>query len=132
MNELPADLKYATSHEWIRVEGNVATVGITDYAQNALGDVVYIELPEIGSDLSAADEAGVVESVKAASDIYFPISGEVVEINEDLEDMPEVINTDPYGDGWFFKLKIKDTSELDSLLSADEYLDFVAAEEAET
>ncbi|MCY4044844.1 MAG: glycine cleavage system protein GcvH [Cellvibrionales bacterium] len=129
MNELPAELKYATSHEWIRVEGDEAVVGITDYAQNALGDVVYVELPEIGSDLAAADEAGVVESVKAASDIYFPISGEVIAINEDLEDMPEIINTDPYGDGWFFKLKIKDATELDALLGADEYLEFVESEE---
>ena len=131
MNELPTELKYANSHEWVRVDGEVATVGITDYAQNALGDVVYVELPEVGIDLAASDEAGVVESVKAASDIYFPISGEVVEINEDLEDMPEAINTDPYGDGWFFKLKISDATELDALLSAEEYQDFVEAEDAE-
>lgn len=131
MNELPTELKYANSHEWVRVDGEVATVGITDYAQNALGDVVYVELPEVGVDLAASDEAGVVESVKAASDIYFPISGEVVEINEDLEDMPESINTDPYGDGWFFKLKISDATELDALLSAEEYQDFVEAEDAE-
>ena len=131
MNELPTELKYANSHEWVRVDGEVATVGITDYAQNALGDVVYVELPEVGVDLAASDEAGVVESVKAASDIYFPISGEVVEINEDLEDMPEAINTDPYGDGWFFKLKISDATELDALLSAEEYQDFVEAEDAE-
>ncbi len=131
MNELPTELKYANSHEWVRVDGEVATVGITDYAQNALGDVVYVELPEVGVDLAASDEAGVVESVKAASDIYFPISGEVMEINEDLEDMPEAINTDPYGDGWFFKLKISDATELDALLSAEEYQDFVEAEDAE-
>lgn len=129
MNDLPTELKYTTSHEWVRMEDDVAIIGITDYAQNALGDVVYVELPEIGADLAQSDEAGVVESVKAASDIYFPVSGEVVAINEDLEDAPESINSDPYGDGWFFKLRIRDSSEIDSLLSAEDYAQYVSAEE---
>ncbi|HEY9033090.1 MAG TPA: glycine cleavage system protein GcvH [Pseudomonadales bacterium] len=121
MSQLPVDLKYASSHEWARLEGDIVTVGITDHAQDALGDVVYVELPDIGAELHAGDEAGVVESVKAASDIYAPVSGEVIAINEDLEDAPETINGDPYNDGWFFKLRIRDMAELENLLSADDY-----------
>ena len=119
------------SHEWVRVEGDIAVIGITDYAQNALGDVVYIELPEIGEELSSSDEAGVVESVKAASDIYSPISGEVVAINEELEDSPEHINNDAYGDGWFFKLRIRDDSELDALMASEEYLQHVEPDDVD-
>ena len=121
MSALPNELKYASSHEWARLEGDIVTVGITDHAQDALGDVVYVELPEIGDTIHAGDEAGVVESVKAASDIYAPVTGEVIEINEDLEDAPETINSDAYNDGWFFKLKIADAAELDDLLDAEGY-----------
>ena len=121
MSQLPTELKYASSHEWARVEGDIVTVGITDHAQEALGDVVYVELPDIGAELHATDEAGVVESVKAASDVYAPISGEVIEVNENLEDAPETINADPYNDGWFYKLKMSDSAELDDLLDAEGY-----------
>ena len=129
MSSLPAELKYASSHEWARLEDGVITVGITDHAQIALGDVVYVELPDIGAELHAQDEAGVVQSVKAASDIYSPMSGEVIAINEELEDAPELINKDPYGDGWFFKVKISDEAELENLLSADDYQSAIADED---
>lgn len=121
MSKTPAELKYAASHEWVRVEGDIAVVGITDHAQDALGDLVFVELPEVGDTVAAGDEAGVVESVKAASDIYAPVSGEVVAINEALSDAPETINTDPYHDGWMYKIRMSDTAELDDLLSADDY-----------
>ncbi len=122
MSHTPAELKYASSHEWARLEEDgTVTVGISDHAQNALGDVVFVELPEMGATLAAGDEAGVVESVKAASDIYSPVGGEVVAINEALEDAPETVNTEPYSDGWFFRVKIDDASELDKLLSAEDY-----------
>ena len=128
MSQLPSELKYATTHEWSRVEGDIVTVGITDHAQDALGDVVYVELPEVGAEIHAQDDIAVVESVKAASDIYAPISGQVIAINEDLEDAPETINGDPYNDGWFFKIQMSDPSELDSLLDADGYMESVADE----
>jgi glycine cleavage system H protein len=122
MSNTPSDLKYAASHEWARLEEDgTVTVGITDHAQNALGDVVYVELPEVGAELTAGQEAGVVESVKAASDIYAPVSGEVIAINEVLEESPETINGDPYQEGWFFRLQPSDTAELDKLLDADAY-----------
>jgi glycine cleavage system H protein len=122
MSELPNELRYMSSHEWVRNEGDgIATIGITDHAQDSLGDVVFVELPEVGATLSAGDEAGVVESVKAASDIYSPVSGEVIEINEALEDAPETINDSPYGDGWFYKVKMSDPAELEDLLDADGY-----------
>lgn len=121
MSETPTNLKYAKSHEWASLDGDVVTVGISDHAQDALGDVVFVELPEIGDQLSAGDDAGVVESVKAASDIYAPVSGEVVEINSVLVDTPELINDDPYEAGWFFKLRIEDEGELGNLLDASEY-----------
>ncbi|MCB1845304.1 MAG: glycine cleavage system protein GcvH [Halioglobus sp.] len=115
-------MKYAASHEWARLEEDgTITVGITDHAQDALGDVVFVELPEIGATLDAGDEAGVVESVKAASDIYAPVGGEVIDINSRLEDEPEVVNADPYVDGWFFKLRPSDVQELEALLSHDDY-----------
>ncbi len=122
MSHTPSELKYASSHEWARREedGSV-TVGISDHAQDALGDVVFVELPEVGGTLAAGEEAGVVESVKAASDIYAPISGEVLAVNEQLEDEPETVNSDPYNDGWFFRLQPSDVSELDALLSAEDY-----------
>ena len=122
MSHTPSELKYAASHEWARLEEDgTVTVGITDHAQHALGDVVFVELPEAGATLAASDEAGVVESVKAASDIYAPVGGEVIAINERLEDEPETINADPYNDGWFFKLQPADMAELDALLSAEDY-----------
>ena len=128
MSNTPTDLKYATSHEWARLEGDIITVGITDHAQEALGDLVFVELPEVGDSVNAGDEAGVVESVKAASDIYAPVSGEVVEINPALEDTPELINSDPYGEGWMYKIKVSDLAELDDMMSADEYDAQVSAE----
>lgn len=122
MSHLPKDLKYASSHEWLRIESDgTAYVGITDHAQAQMGDLVYVECPELGRALSFGDEAGVVESVKAASDIYAPVSGTVLAINEKLEDNPELVNQDPYGDGWMFQLKLSDALEADNLMSADEY-----------
>jgi glycine cleavage system H protein len=122
MSNTPSELKYASSHEWARLEEDgTVTVGITDHAQEALGDVVFVELPAVGDSLAAGDEAGVVESVKAASDIYAPVGGEVIAVNAQLEDEPEIVNSDPYNDGWFFRLQPGDSSELDKLLGADDY-----------
>ena len=121
MSNIPADLRYVASHEWIRLEADGSvTVGITDHAQEALGDVVYVELPEVGKQLNAGAQAGVVESVKAASDIYAPVAGEVLAVNEALADAPERVNADPYG-AWFFKLKPASLAELDELLDAAAY-----------
>ena|SRR5690606_23707418 len=130
MSTIPSDLKYLSSHEWARLEddGVTVTVGITDHAQDMLGDVVFVELPDVGAELTAGDEAGVVESVKAASDIFSPVSGEVIEINEALEENPELVNSDPYNDGWFFKLRIKDKTELQSLLDAEDYAEVCESE----
>lgn len=129
MSNNPSELKYAKTHEWARLEEDgLITVGITEHAQDALGDVVYVEVPAVGDTIAGGDQAGVVESVKAASDIYAPLSGEVVAINEVLEDVPETVNTDPYNDGWFFKLKPDDTAELEELLSADDYAAFCEEE----
>lgn len=123
MSETPNDIKYAASHEWARtLEDNIIEVGISDYAQAALGDVVYVELPEVGSTVDASEECCAVESVKAASDIYAPVSGEVVAINEELEDSPELLNEEPYAGGWMFRIKASDISELDNLLDAEGYL----------
>ncbi len=122
----PKDLKYAESHEWTRDEGDgTVTIGITDFAQEALGDVVYIELPEVGAGLDAGDTFGVVESVKAASDLYAPVTGEVIEVNVDLEDSPEIINTSPFEDGWIMKIKMEDSSELANLMDAAGYNDLI-------
>ncbi|MEO0961350.1 MAG: glycine cleavage system protein GcvH [Pseudomonadota bacterium] len=121
-----ADTKYTKDHEWVRVDGDTATVGITDYAQEQLGDVVYVELPDIGKSVGAGDEAAVVESVKAASEVYAPISGEVVEVNEALADAPNGVNDDAAGAGWFVKLKLSDASELEKLMSEDEYKSYLA------
>lgn len=124
MSNTPSELKYASSHEWVRLEEDgTVTIGISDHAQESLGDVVYVETPEVGVGISAGDEAGVVESVKAASDIYAPVSGEVIAVNEVLEDEPETINADPYNDGWFYKVKPSDVSELDSLMTAEQYIE---------
>ena len=129
MSNVPANLKYADSHEWILDHGDgTVTIGITDHAQALLGDLVFVELPEIGSILSVGDECGVVESVKAAPDIYAPVGGEVFEVNHELEDSPELVNTDPYEAGWIFKLKVENSSELAALLSADAYSELVASE----
>ncbi|WDD97897.1 glycine cleavage system protein GcvH [Thalassomonas actiniarum] len=122
MSNIPSELKYATSHEWVRNEGDgTVTIGITEHAQELLGDMVFVELPEVGENISTGDDVAVAESVKAASDIYAPISGEVVEVNEDLEDSPELVNSDAFGDGWMFKVKLDDESELNDLLDAEGY-----------
>ena len=122
MSNIPAELKYVASHEWLRLEDDgTITVGITDHAQDLLGDVVFVELPEVGDSVAVDDEIAVVESVKAASDVYAPLSGEIVAINENLEDEPEIINSDPYGDGWFFKVKPLNADDYDELLSAEDY-----------
>lgn len=123
MSETPDDLLYASSHEWARrLDDDIVEVGISDYAQEALGDVVYVELPEVGSDVSAGEECCAVESVKAASDIYAPVSGEIVEVNQELDGEPELLNESPYESGWMFRIKASDLSELESLLSAEAYL----------
>ena len=124
MNEIPADLKFLSSHEWARVESDGAiTIGISDHAQDLLGDIVFVELPEVGQSLDAESDAAIVESVKAASDVYSPLSGEVIEVNSLLEDQPEIINSSPYEDGWFYKLNPSDMGELDNLLSPEDYSD---------
>ncbi len=130
MSEIPTELRFATSHEWARLEedGSV-TVGISDHAQNALGDVVYVELPEQGQLVSAQHEAGVVESVKAASDIYAPVGGTVISVNSALDDAPEMVNQDPYGLGWFFKIEPADVEELTELLDPEAYAEICEAEE---
>lgn len=130
MAEYPGELKYAESHEWARVEDDgTVTVGISDHAQDSLGDVVYVELPEIGTDVSAKGEAGVVESVKAASDVYAPISGKIISVNETLEDAPEIVNDSPYKQGWFFRLQPTDLTELESMLDANAYQALCDSEE---
>ncbi|MGB3621153.1 glycine cleavage system protein GcvH [Ketobacter sp. MCCC 1A13808] len=121
MSDIPIELRYLSSHEWVRVEDGVATIGITDHAQKAMGDLVFVEVPDIGTTLAAGDEAGVVESVKAASDIYTPVSGEVIEVNERLEAEPELVNSDSYGEGWMFKIQMADEQEVENTLTADEY-----------
>ncbi len=122
---IPSDLKYSKEHEWVRVEGKQATVGITAFAQEQLGDVVYVELPEPGSDVEFMVSFGVVESVKTASDLFSPLSGTVVEINERLEDEPELVNQDPYGDGWMIVVEMTSPSEVDQLMDADGYEAFL-------
>ena len=119
--QLPETLKYSPSHEWSQLEGDTLTVGITDFAQDQLGDVVFVELPSVGQTVTAGSAVAVVESVKTASDIYAPVSGEVLEVNSALEDAPETINSAPFEDGWMFKLRVSDTSELEKLLDADAY-----------
>jgi len=122
MKDIPGDLKFLSSHEWARVESDGSiTIGISDHAQDLLGDIVFVELPEVGQSLDAETDAAIVESVKAASDVYSPLSGEVMEVNSLLEDQPEIINSSPYEDGWFFKLNPSDMSELDNLLSPEDY-----------
>jgi len=131
MNEVLDDLKYTKSHEWVRVEeNNLVTVGITDYAQESLGDLVFIELPEVGQLIELGDECAVVESVKAASDVYSPVTGEIIEINVVIIDKPELVNSSPYEDGWLFKVKLaEDDDSLDTLLTAREYSEFLKTED---
>jgi len=129
MSNIPADLRYASSHEWVRPDGDgVFTIGISDHAQQLLGDMVFVELPDVGSQVDAGDDIAVAESVKAASDVYAPISGEVLEVNGDLEDAPELVNSDPYGDGWLFKIKAEDPQEVDGLFDAEAYQGNIEAE----
>jgi glycine cleavage system H protein len=124
MNDIPADLKFLPSHEWARVESDgTITIGISDHAQDLLGDIVFVELPEVGQLVDAESDAAIVESVKAASDVYSPLSGEVIEVNPLLEDQPEIINSSPYEDGWFYKLNPSDMREFDNLLSPEDYSD---------
>jgi len=130
MSEVPAEFKYAKSHEWIELQADgTALVGITDYAQSLLGDLVFVEVPEVGTSISQGDPCAVVESVKAASDVYAPISGKVIEANEDLADAPETINHHPHTDGWMFKITVNDESELEELMDADEYREFIESED---
>ena len=118
---IPQELKYTNDHEWIKIEGDVVTVGVTDFAQGELGDIVYVEVDTLDEELSKEEVFGTVEAVKTVSDLFMPISGEVIEFNENLETNPEKINEDPYGDGWIIKIKVSDSSEIDALLSADDY-----------
>ena len=122
MSDIPGDLKFLSSHEWARIESDgTITIGISDHAQDLLGDIVFVELPEVGQSVDAENDTAIVESVKAASDIYSPLSGEVIEVNSLLEDQPEIINSSPYEDGWFYKLTPSDLGELDNLLSPEDY-----------
>jgi glycine cleavage system H protein len=121
MANVPAGLLYSKEHEWLKLDGDVATVGITDYAQGSLGDIVYVELPRVGAPLTQSSSIGVVESVKAVSDIYTPVGGEVVEINAAIDGDPATVNRDPYGEGWFFKIKLDDVSQASELLSPEQY-----------
>jgi len=129
--EFPEGLKYSKEHEWVSVDGTLATIGITEYAQEELGDIVYVELPEIGEKLVKDDPFGAVESVKAVSDVYAPVSGTVLEVNDTLPDNPETINEDAYGDGWMVRVEITDMDDLKDLMSADEYAEFVEQQKEE-
>jgi glycine cleavage system H protein len=126
----PEDNRYAKSHEYVHLEGDVATIGITEYAQKELGDVVFVELPQVGSQLDAGDELGSIESVKAVSELFTPVSGEVIEVNEALADNPALVNTDAWGDGWMVRIKVTDATEIDELMSAEEYDEFIEKESA--
>ncbi|HUP47784.1 MAG TPA: glycine cleavage system protein GcvH [Thermoanaerobaculia bacterium] len=131
MANTPEDNRYAKSHEYVHVEGDVGTIGITDYAQKELGDVVFVELPQVGSQLDATDELGSIESVKAVSELFAPVTGEVIEVNEALADKPELVNTDPYGDGWMVRVRLSSPDEADELLmTAEEYEEYVEKESA--
>jgi glycine cleavage system H protein len=126
----PEDSRYAKSHEYVHVEGDIGTIGITEYAQKELGDVVFVELPQVGAQLELGDELGSIESVKAVSELFSPVSGEVVEINEALADKPELVNTDPYGDGWMVRIRLTARDEVDELMSAEEYEEYAMKESA--
>lgn len=130
MSQIPSELKYTKSHEWARLDDDgTITIGITDHAQGLLGDIVFVELPEVDIEIAAGAETGVIESVKAASDIYTPVSGTVVAVNETLAESPQLVNSDPYGEGWLFRLQPDDENEMEELLTADDYTEQVAAEE---
>lgn len=129
-SSIPEENRYAKTHEYAHAEGDVAVIGITDHAQKELGDVVAVELPQVGTQLDANEELGTIESVKAVSDLFAPVSGEVIEINEALTDKPELVNTDNYGDGWLIKIRMSDPTELDDLMSAEEYEEFLEKESA--
>lgn len=131
MSNIPEELSYTKDHEWVRVKGDQATIGITDHAQNQLGDVVYVELPKVGDKFEAAEPFGSVESVKAVSEIYMPVSGTTVAVNDSLNDAPEKVNEDPYGAGWMVVLQMSDPAQVDALLTAIEYEDYIKSEVAE-
>ncbi len=124
---LPENLKYSKDHEWLRVEGDTAVIGITDYAQNELGDIVFVEVPTVGETLSQGDTLGTIEAVKTVADVYMPVDGEVLEVNPDLDATPELINQDPYGQGWIAKIKISNPDQLNDLLTADQYKELINA-----
>ena len=126
----PEDNRYAKSHEYVHVEGDIGTIGITDYAQKELGDVVFVELPQVGSELEAGDELGSIESVKAVSELFIPVTGTVVEINEALADNPALVNSDPWGDGWMVRVRLSDVTEVDELMTAEEYDEYIEKESA--
>lgn len=128
MSNVPEDLRYSKDHEWIRIEGDTGTVGITDHAQHSLGDVVYVELPKEGDKFAAHDSFGSVESVKAVSELFLPVAGEITEVNDSLQDEPEKVNNDPYGEGWMVRVRLSEAGEVDSLLDPAEYEDFLKAE----
>jgi len=129
MSNVPSELRFLSSHEWVAVNGDIATVGISDHAQELLGDLVFVEVPEVDDEVSAGDEVAVIESVKAASDVYAPISGTIIEVNEDLDDSPESINSDAYGDGWIYKIKMSDPDEFNDLMSAENYAESIVEDE---
>ena len=124
---VPANLKYTKDHEWVKIEGDVATIGITDFAQSELGDIVYVEVETVDETLDAEEIFGTVEAVKTVSDLFLPLSGEIIEFNDDLESSPESVNTDPYGAGWMIKVKIANPAEIDSLLSSETYKELIGA-----
>ena len=124
---IPADLKYTKDHEWVKIEGDIATVGITDFAQSELGDIVYVEVETLDETLDAEEVFGTVEAVKTVSDLFLPLSGEIIAFNEELEDAPELVNTDPYNEGWMIQIKCSDMSQADNLISADDYKSLVGA-----
>ena len=126
--DIPADLRYSKEHEWVRAEGDIGTLGVTDYAQDQLGDIVYLDLPTIGASLGQSDKIGEIESVKAVSDLYSPVTGEVVEVNQEAVDEPELINREPYGRGWLIKMRLGNAEELDALLSAEAYDELIVRE----
>lgn len=129
MSNIPENLRYSKDHEWVTVEGDVATIGISDYAQSSLGDVVYVDFPRIGDKFEINEAFGSVESVKAVSEVFTPLSGEIVEVNESLNDTPESVNSDPYGDAWFIKIKMSNTGEYDALLSSEEYEEYLSSQD---
>ena len=124
---IPEELKYTEEHEWIRLEGNIATVGITDFAQSELGDIVYIEVDTLDSEINSNDVFGTVEAVKTVSDLFMPVNGKVIEVNSSLEDNPEVVNDDPYGDGWIIKIEVSNPSDIDALMSSEEYKNLIGS-----